>query len=154
MAEEKKLVDPFVILNTDESAENKDPDKKMYLLLLSGYDEEGEYFEMWDFIEGRTAARQYCIDNIHRIDPKESYVLVEQDKICLSKVLIPTVYQLFTDPRSSWANQELFPDGFNIDEEIESYDNITNEVIENRNRDQNMSEVNNELTSDVNGIDV
>lgn len=120
--EENKLVDPFVI--TEINGIPQEPEEKWYLLLLSVYDEDdpNTLRDEWESIKGRTSARQYIIDNIKRINVKESYVLVSSSsKFNLNPETWPTVYQLFKDPRSSWNDTSIFTDGFDIDEEMDNF---------------------------------
>ncbi len=130
--ENNKLVDPFVITSGSDNRQT-DPEQKNYLLLAKFYphpedpyqypeDDERYYDLQWVFFKGRSAIRNFIIANIADFDPKKSYVLVEGSSIKLDPTQIPTVYQLFTDPRSSWNDPNLFPDGFNIDQAIENGD--------------------------------
>lgn len=112
MEEKNTLVDPFVV-------NKKAPDQKMYLLLLTRlYDGEEEEEQSWHFILGRTFARQFIIDNIETIDPYKSKVLVEGNKTGIDPDKLPSVWDLFTDPRSSWNDPSIFPDNFNIQEYV------------------------------------
>lgn len=145
-------INPLVFNDVQKNNQNN-PEEQMYLLLLVGNSEEdGEYREEWTFVMGRTAARQYIIDNIESIEPKRSYVLVGGSSLSLNPSQIPTVYQLFTDPRSSWSNPELFPDGFDINQEFDDYgeDEDPTAVKES----QSSVEAVNEMMAKTDGIDV
>ena len=125
------LVDPFIVVRNDDE-KRIDPEEKQYLLLLVWYeDEEDEPQNIYDIFRGRTAARDFIIANISKIDPHESRVIVDGTKN-LSLDSVPTVYQLFTDPRSSWNDPNIFPDGFNIDQEMEVKDSINTAYEEDR----------------------
>ena len=94
----------------------KSPDQKMYLLLLvRQYPGIEDTEKQWIFILGRSQARQWIIENIDTIDAHASRVLVEGIPLSEEENL-PTIYTLFTDPRSSWTDEQIYNDGFNIDE--------------------------------------
>ena len=147
--EEQKKFDPFVFTNESKKT---DPLEKRYLLLLSGYDESGEYVDEWNIIQGRANARQYIIGNIERIDPKKSYIMVENDHMTLDITKIPTVYQLFTDKRSSWNDPNIFQDGFDINQVVEDYGE--DEIIEATQSSLSSVEAVNHLMTDTDGQDI
>jgi hypothetical protein len=118
---EIKKVNPFVIDG------KPDPEQKTYLLLLirvyPGEDESKD----WIMIVGRSAARQYIIDNIETIDPHQSYVAVEgtEGSKPFKPDYLPTVWTMFTSEVSPWADKNLFPDGFDItDYEVTLQDSV------------------------------
>lgn len=145
MDENKQLVDPFVVTSGNDNKQT-DPEQKKYLLLINWYldrpndsrdesppeDQYPDYFSEWFFFTGRSSIRQFIIDNIADFNPKVSYVLVSGTKTELDPDSIPTVYQLFKDPRSSWNDPNLFPDNFNIDDAMEAGDDfITSDARDN-----------------------
>lgn len=145
----ENLVDPFVV-------NKKGPDQKYYLLLLTRiYDGEEETEQSWHFILGRTFARQFVIDNIDTIDPYQSKVLVEGDKNGLDPDKLPTIWQLFTDPRSSWNDPSIFPDNFNIEEHVmfDQESDFGRELTEQEPSQTSVENINN-LMSSTDGIDV
>ncbi len=149
MENEKKLVDPFVV-------NKKGPDQKIYLLLLTRiYDGEEDEEQSWHFIVGRTFARQFIIDNIETIDPYKSKVLVEGDKNGLDPDKLPSVWDLFTDPRSSWNDSSIFPDNFNIQDHV-MFDDTSNFARELEHQEPSQTSVENvdKLMSSTDGIDV
>lgn len=121
--ENNKLVDPFVI-TSGGNHKQQNPEQKYYLLLINWYpdqdSEDNEFIQEWAFFKGRSSIREFIIKNIKDFDPKISFVLVNGSSLELNPEKIPSVYQLFTDPRSSWNDPNIFPDGFNIDQEMYS----------------------------------
>lgn len=95
----------------------KTPDQKIYLLLLTFLETEDneKNDQSWMFVYGRLEARykimQYIKDGI--LDVFKSYIAVEDSPLTDD---LPTVYSLFTDPRSSWSRSADFGDDFNIDD--------------------------------------
>lgn len=122
--DENGLINPFVI-NDGEKKTN--PDQKTYLLLLVKIYPGEDDVKDWVKILGRSIARQYVIDHIDEIDVYNSLVLVEGTEFLPDK--IPSIYTLFTDPRSSWCNPEIYPDQFNIDEHIAHDDLEASEFV-------------------------
>lgn len=64
---------PFVVADTPEErcilkAKHKDPEEKQFLLLIVYIDEDGEPFSSFEIVKGRTAARQFVIDELEEID--------------------------------------------------------------------------------------
>ena len=99
----KGPINPFVI-----------GEKKRYLLLFRVQWEDEEYSYEWYIAEGQQYARQICIDHIDHIDPLNSYVFVEGNTLSLKKEDMVTVYRLFSDPKSAWADKNKYPDSFDI----------------------------------------
>lgn len=134
---QEPIINPFV---TDK----KHPDQKDYLLLLTRvYEGEEDTSQSWHIIPGRFRAREFLIEKIKEgtIDVYKSYVAVEGVTLKLmsfegGKVTLPTVYEIFTDPRSSWTREELFKDNFNIDDYVGDDDPEVEETPLNQNNYQ------------------
>lgn len=113
-------INPFIV---PEAGDQKPPELKKYLLLLTcQYPGEEEATQKWMFVEGRIEARFTLIGLIKEevLDVHNSYIAIEGSKLSDD---LPTVYTLFTDPRSSWSNSAAFGDNFNI----EDYEYIVSE---------------------------
>lgn len=113
---EVKRLTPFIPVTSDK---DKPPEQKMYLLLLNiNYPDEEDTVQKWKFVSGRLEARMIIVDLIKEgvLDVHNSYIAVEGPPFSDD---LPTVYTLFTDPRSSWSNSELFGDDFRIEDYVE-----------------------------------
>lgn len=94
------------IVTEDNTSKKKDPNEREYLLLYVGQDENKEEDKTFMFITGRKAIYDYIKNMIDYIDPEESKVLVEGEKM----EGMVTVY-LFM----KYA-QDIFDDGFAIED--------------------------------------
>lgn len=139
-------INPFVI----DGAKN--PEQKEYLLLLRlQYTGEEDSFE-WLTILGRTHARKYVIDHIEEIDPHRSYVLAEGTPFESAKM--PSVYELFTDPRSSWSNPDLFPDKFDIEAYVDSIPDDKESEFEQGSEASSSADYNQAILESTDGVDL
>lgn len=66
---------------TFKDIKKDDPESKAYLILIVGFDEDGDEFRDFDFITGRTEAYEYIKARVEAIDLMESKIVVETDKI-------------------------------------------------------------------------
>lgn len=62
-----------------------DPETKLYLILIIGFDEEGDEFRDFEFVTGRTAAYEYIRELVETIDLMASRIVVDTESISNTK---------------------------------------------------------------------
>lgn len=99
-----KLVNPI------QFVDKEDPEKRMYLVLYEGTDEEGNDLKSYEYIEGRTATFNFIKNMIDYIDICDSKVIAQNVKL----IDAITVYQFMKHIQEN----ELVKDigSFDIDE--------------------------------------
>ena len=109
----------------------KSHEEKQYLICIAATPGSGDY-DIWDIVIGRTNAYEFIKDNIDMIDFERSFILVENCNLNQRKSIYAFVKYI----------QDLYNDGFDIDEYIKGdwsetdykIDNDINIMVDNSSR--------------------
>ena len=131
-----KLINPIIVDNKPPVnpivVDTKDPEKKEYLLLWVGLDNDEDGIRDFEFIIGRTATYERIKSLIQDIDIDNSYVLVEgvalEDRI--------SVYAFMKHMHLHFYQDDLFDiEAYNQGDEFEITEDGTLEITSFNNKD-------------------
>lgn len=149
-----EIIKPIIHLDKEKS-----PEEKVYLILYCFYGEdEGEEVRSFEFVKGRTEARQKIIDDVMvgDVNIRKSRVLVEgaplEDSISIYQFM-KLIENYFEEETKSFNIDDFDFDTEDIDEEeLNVYQYINNNASENIELDNSVPVYNN--NQDLLGMDI